>query len=101
MNGECVRAGVKTAIALNSKINKVSKFDRKHYFYADLPVSIASFKLLDFITGNMVCKSVAFYLLCDVQILLFRLLMLLDWPKEVPVAHFVYPLMYKVYVLED
>nr|XP_022323623.1 glutamyl-tRNA(Gln) amidotransferase subunit B, mitochondrial-like [Crassostrea virginica] len=37
LNGECVRAGVKTAIALNSKINKVSKFDRKHYFYADLP----------------------------------------------------------------
>ncbi|XP_056011956.1 glutamyl-tRNA(Gln) amidotransferase subunit B, mitochondrial-like isoform X2 [Ostrea edulis] len=37
LNGECVRAGVKTAIALRSKINRVSKFDRKHYFYADLP----------------------------------------------------------------
>lgn len=52
LNGECVKAGVKTAIALNSKINKVSKFDRKHYFYADLPVSIASFKLLNCITSN-------------------------------------------------
>ncbi|XP_062621107.1 glutamyl-tRNA(Gln) amidotransferase subunit B, mitochondrial-like [Saccostrea cucullata] len=37
LNSECVRAGVKTAIALKSKINKISKFDRKHYFYADLP----------------------------------------------------------------
>ena len=35
---ECVRAGVLTAMALNAKINHVSYFDRKHYFYPDLPV---------------------------------------------------------------
>ncbi|XP_046331749.1 glutamyl-tRNA(Gln) amidotransferase subunit B, mitochondrial-like isoform X2 [Haliotis rufescens] len=37
LNRECVAAGVLTALALNCHINSVSKFDRKHYFYADLP----------------------------------------------------------------
>ena len=38
INQRCVEAAVKTAIALRSNINSVSTFDRKHYFYADLPV---------------------------------------------------------------
>ncbi|ESO90680.1 hypothetical protein LOTGIDRAFT_233688 [Lottia gigantea] len=37
LNRRCVEAGVLTALALKCKINNVSKFDRKHYFYADLP----------------------------------------------------------------
>ncbi|XP_022907350.2 glutamyl-tRNA(Gln) amidotransferase subunit B, mitochondrial [Onthophagus taurus] len=37
LNKRCVEAGVLTGIALNCKINPVSYFDRKHYFYADLP----------------------------------------------------------------
>ena len=41
LNRECVEAGVKTALALNCHINTHSYFDRKHYFYADLPVSVA------------------------------------------------------------
>ena len=40
INRQCVEAGVKTALALGCTINRVSKFDRKHYFYADLPVSV-------------------------------------------------------------
>lgn len=37
LNRECVRAGMKTALALNCSVNPVSMFDRKHYFYADMP----------------------------------------------------------------
>lgn len=37
LNKYCVEAGVLTALALNCQINPVSFFDRKHYFYADMP----------------------------------------------------------------
>ncbi len=37
INGECVRQAVKTGLALGAKINKYSVFDRKNYFYPDLP----------------------------------------------------------------
>ncbi len=37
INEFCVRQAIKTGLGLNAKINKVSVFDRKHYFYADLP----------------------------------------------------------------
>ena len=36
-NIECVRQAVRTGMALNAQINKYSRFDRKNYFYADLP----------------------------------------------------------------
>ncbi|XP_041116299.1 glutamyl-tRNA(Gln) amidotransferase subunit B, mitochondrial isoform X2 [Polyodon spathula] len=37
LNRRCVEAAVMTSLALNCTINKKSLFDRKHYFYADLP----------------------------------------------------------------
>ncbi|XP_021915333.1 glutamyl-tRNA(Gln) amidotransferase subunit B, mitochondrial isoform X3 [Zootermopsis nevadensis] len=37
LNRRCVEAGVLTALALSCRVNPVSVFDRKHYFYADLP----------------------------------------------------------------
>ncbi|KAF7214307.1 glutamyl-tRNA(Gln) amidotransferase subunit B, mitochondrial [Nothobranchius furzeri] len=37
LNRRCVEAAVMTGLALNCTINKKSLFDRKHYFYADLP----------------------------------------------------------------
>ncbi len=37
LNGECVRQAVRTGLALGATINKWSRFDRKNYFYADLP----------------------------------------------------------------
>ncbi|KAM4052323.1 glutamyl-tRNA(Gln) amidotransferase subunit B, mitochondrial [Anomaloglossus baeobatrachus] len=37
INRRCVEAAVMTGLALNCTINKKSLFDRKHYFYADLP----------------------------------------------------------------
>src|SRR5918993_1041415 len=36
-NGECIRQAVRTGMALDAKINPWSRFDRKNYFYADLP----------------------------------------------------------------
>ena len=37
LNKECVRQAVRTGIALEARINPWSRFDRKNYFYADLP----------------------------------------------------------------
>lgn len=37
LNKEIVEMALKAAIALNCKINKVMHFDRKNYFYPDLP----------------------------------------------------------------
>ena len=37
INEYCVEQAVKTGLALNAEINNVSVFDRKNYFYADLP----------------------------------------------------------------
>jgi aspartyl-tRNA(Asn)/glutamyl-tRNA(Gln) amidotransferase subunit B len=37
LNGECVRQAVRTGMALEAQINPFSRFDRKNYFYADLP----------------------------------------------------------------
>ncbi|HEY4070639.1 MAG TPA: Asp-tRNA(Asn)/Glu-tRNA(Gln) amidotransferase subunit GatB [Sphingomicrobium sp.] len=36
-NRECIRQAVRTGMALEAKINAWSRFDRKNYFYADLP----------------------------------------------------------------
>lgn len=37
INRFCVEQAVKTGLGLNAKINKWSRFDRKNYFYPDLP----------------------------------------------------------------
>ncbi len=37
LNEEAVRLGVMVGLALNCEIPEYSKFDRKHYFYPDLP----------------------------------------------------------------
>jgi aspartyl-tRNA(Asn)/glutamyl-tRNA(Gln) amidotransferase subunit B len=36
-NRECIVQAVRTGMAIDAKINKWSRFDRKNYFYADLP----------------------------------------------------------------
>jgi aspartyl-tRNA(Asn)/glutamyl-tRNA(Gln) amidotransferase subunit B len=36
-NAECIRQAVRTGMALEAQINRWSRFDRKNYFYADLP----------------------------------------------------------------
>ena len=37
INEFCIKQAIKTGIGLKAKINKKSVFDRKNYFYADLP----------------------------------------------------------------
>jgi aspartyl-tRNA(Asn)/glutamyl-tRNA(Gln) amidotransferase subunit B len=37
LNRYCVEQAVKTGLGINGRINKLSVFDRKNYFYADLP----------------------------------------------------------------
>ncbi|WP_353197886.1 Asp-tRNA(Asn)/Glu-tRNA(Gln) amidotransferase subunit GatB [Sandarakinorhabdus sp.] len=37
INGECVRQAVRTGLAIDAQINNWSRFDRKNYFYPDLP----------------------------------------------------------------
>ena len=37
INGYCVEQAVKTGLGLKAKINPWSRFDRKNYFYPDLP----------------------------------------------------------------
>ena len=36
-NAECIRQAVRTGMAIGAEINRWSRFDRKNYFYADLP----------------------------------------------------------------
>jgi len=46
INRYCVEQAVRTGLGLKAKINNFSKFDRKNYFYADLPqgYQISQFK---------------------------------------------------------
>lgn len=37
LNAEAVRFAIRAGLALNSEINLESRFDRKHYYYPDLP----------------------------------------------------------------
>jgi aspartyl-tRNA(Asn)/glutamyl-tRNA(Gln) amidotransferase subunit B len=37
INAECVRQAIRTGLGLNARINLKSVFDRKNYFYPDLP----------------------------------------------------------------
>src|SRR5262245_59595500 len=37
LNEHCVEQAIKTCLGLNAKINKTSVFERKNYFYPDLP----------------------------------------------------------------
>jgi aspartyl-tRNA(Asn)/glutamyl-tRNA(Gln) amidotransferase subunit B len=37
LNSACIEQGVKTGLGINAKVNLFSAFDRKNYFYPDLP----------------------------------------------------------------
>ena len=52
VNGECLRQAVRTGLALNARINRWSRFDRKNYFYADLPQGYQISQLFHPIVGE-------------------------------------------------
>lgn len=52
INEVCVEAAVKTGVALNAEINLVSIFDRKNYFYPDLPLGYQISQFSDPIVGE-------------------------------------------------
>jgi len=52
INELCIKQAVKTGIGLKAKINKRSIFDRKNYFYADLPQGYQISQYKDPIVGE-------------------------------------------------
>jgi len=52
INDECVRQAVRTGLGLKARINKRSIFDRKNYFYPDLPQGYQISQYKDPIVGE-------------------------------------------------
>ena len=52
INEFCIKQAVKTGLGLKAKINKRSIFDRKNYFYADLPQGYQISQYKDPIVGE-------------------------------------------------
>src|ERR1041384_4867588 len=52
INAHCVAQAVRTGLGLNAKINLRSVFDRKNYFYADLPAGYQISQYKDPIVGE-------------------------------------------------
>ena len=52
INAVAVEKAVKTGLGLNAEINRVSVFDRKNYFYADLPTGYQISQYLQPIVGK-------------------------------------------------
>ncbi len=52
LNEVCIRQAVKTGLGINAKINLRSIFDRKNYFYADLPQGYQISQFADPIVGE-------------------------------------------------
>lgn len=52
INEKCIEQAVRTGLGLNAQINLTSVFDRKNYFYADLPQGYQISQFLDPIVGK-------------------------------------------------
>ena len=59
LNKYCVEQAIKTGLGINAEINKLSVFDRKNYFYADLPqgYQISQFYIPIVQNGHLNIKS--------------------------------------------
>ena len=51
-NRECIRQAVRTGMALEAKVNRWSRYHRKHYFYADLPQGYQNSQLYHPLVGE-------------------------------------------------
>ncbi len=58
INRECVYQAIRTGLGLKAQINLVSIFDRKNYFYADLPQGYQISQFKDPIVGEGVLRVV-------------------------------------------
>ena len=58
INRECVYQAIRTGLGLKAQINLVSIFDRKNYFYADLPQGYQISQFKDPIVGEGVLRIV-------------------------------------------
>jgi len=58
INRECVYQAIRTGLGLKAKINLVSIFDRKNYFYADLPQGYQISQFKDPIVGEGMLRIV-------------------------------------------
>src|ERR1700735_994461 len=52
INEQCVKQAIRTGLGLNAQINLRSVFDRKNYFYPDLPQGYQISQFLDPIVGK-------------------------------------------------
>jgi aspartyl-tRNA(Asn)/glutamyl-tRNA(Gln) amidotransferase subunit B len=52
INRYCVEQAVRTGLGLNAQINRVSRFDRKNYFYPDLPAGYQISQFAEPIVGE-------------------------------------------------
>jgi aspartyl-tRNA(Asn)/glutamyl-tRNA(Gln) amidotransferase subunit B len=52
LNAYCIEQAVRTGLGINAQINLTSVFDRKNYFYADLPQGYQISQFLDPIVGK-------------------------------------------------
>lgn len=58
LNKQVVELGVKAGMLMNCHINKISRFDRKSYFYPDLPTSFQTTQMYQTITGRWNVKAI-------------------------------------------
>ena len=60
INEKCIEQAVRTGLGMGSTINLVSIFDRKNYFYADLPAGYQISQYLDpIVTGGQIVLDMA------------------------------------------
>jgi aspartyl-tRNA(Asn)/glutamyl-tRNA(Gln) amidotransferase subunit B len=61
LNSEVVRLGVIAGMLMNCEINKVSRFDRKSYFYPDLPNSFQTTQMYEPIVGKGEVRAIVWW----------------------------------------